>query len=66
MTLDDPRLSYTYSEFPLDSFEYILQKANDHLSNGRKSLEHLIDLGSGCGRLCFYAALTLDGCTVHY
>ena len=55
---NDPRLSLTYHEFPLQSLDMLLELAIDtfELKNGRKP-NVLVDLGSGCGRLVLYPAL---------
>eukprot|EP00804_Cyclotella_cryptica_P002730 CCRYP_009641-RA/>CCRYP_009641-RA protein AED:0.22 eAED:0.22 QI:10/1/1/1/0/0/2/481/437 len=66
---DDPRNQYTYGEFPFDSFDVLVDRALElmeqqgDLSDGltdekgmRKN--NMVDLGSGCGRLVLYAALT--------
>lgn len=54
----DPVLSKTYGEFPLESLDILIDAAIPHLqqTNG-KSLQ-FVDVGSGCGRLCLYTALT--------
>jgi len=94
ITKDDPRLSLTYKEFPLESFDFLLQRAqllllnryietptkeeedlqfrrivakqpNEEMLLKTRKRKHMIDLGSGCGRLCMYAALILERWTVH-
>lgn len=58
ISLDDPRLSKTYHEFPLDSMDSLLNIASQEYNriNGCEP-EILMDLGSGCGRLVLYAGL---------
>jgi hypothetical protein len=71
----DPRLSLAYEEFPLHSFETLIQRANElreeHSSQiaadeGPVTREatrrgKLVDLGSGAGRLVVYGALVNGG-----
>ena len=61
---NDPRTQYTYGEFPFDSFDLLIDRALDFMKQtnaGSSSGDHkknvMVDLGSGCGRLVFYAAL---------
>ena len=55
---NDPRLSLTYHEFPLQSLDSLLTLAIEtfETKNGREPTV-LVDLGSGCGRLVLYPAL---------
>ena len=56
---NDPRLSLTYHEFPLESMDELLDLAiglYEDRNHGCKP-RVLVDLGSGCGRLVLYAAL---------
>jgi len=58
----DPRLSRTYAEFPLTSFDKLIDLGLQYLStsskqDGSKPIS-LVDIGSGCGRLVFYAAMS--------
>jgi hypothetical protein len=60
---NDPRTQYTYGEFPFDSFDLLIDRALELIDqNKKKNLQEsrniLVDLGSGCGRLVLYAALT--------
>ena len=58
MTADDPRTSLTYGEFPTSSMDELIDLALEkHLSEDKKEMT-LVDLGSGCGRLVLYTALT--------
>ena len=71
---DDPRLGMTYGEFPLCSFDSLLDLGLDQIQQQRRTNEDndndddtekrktvLVDLGSGCGRLVLYSALTRGG-----
>jgi hypothetical protein len=61
---NDPVLARTYGEFPLQSLDTLLDAAVTFLpastTSSRRPL-HFCDLGSGCGRLCLYTALTHGG-----
>ena len=63
---DDPRLALTYGEFPTHSMDQLLDCALQHMSSqtGRHNRISMIDLGSGCGRLVLYAALTRESWSV--
>jgi hypothetical protein len=69
ITNDDPRNEYTYGEFPCDSFDFLVDRALELMADGNNGgMFHnedgnkiMVDLGSGCGRLVFYAALTRGG-----
>lgn len=66
----DPRLSRTYAEFPLSSFDELLDLGLKYASLQESSSSasptvNLVDVGSGCGRLAFYAALTRKGLNEH-
>lgn len=58
---NDPRMAYTYGEFPLSSCDELVdiairaQENREGSSNRRRTL---VDLGSGAGRLVLYLALT--------
>ena len=64
---NDPRTQYAYGEFPFDSFDLLVDRAlelanentqaDNHLNESYKR-KKMVDLGSGCGRLVLYAALT--------
>mmetsp|Transcript_14216 Transcript_14216/g.30857 ORF Transcript_14216/g.30857 Transcript_14216/m.30857 type:complete len:314 (+) Transcript_14216:172-1113(+) len=57
----DPRMQYTYGEFPLRSFDTLIDMSLDELQSRRGTIPdslRLVDLGSGCGRLVLYAALS--------
>jgi hypothetical protein len=60
---NDPRTQFTYGEFPFDSFDLLVDRALELMGqtekkNHQKSRNVMVDLGSGCGRLVLYAALT--------
>lgn len=75
LTADDPVLSMAYGEFPLESFDELLDLAMINRAellateSSEQSFElpssplELVDLGSGCGRLVFYVSLTRGGRT---
>lgn len=56
----DPRLSMTYAEFPLESFDRLIDLGLQYLPQSPENYERLslVDIGSGCGRLVFYSAMT--------
>ncbi|CAB9501196.1 expressed unknown protein [Seminavis robusta] len=57
----DPRMKYTYGEFPLRSTDQLVDLALSHYRHQPKKIPKsvtMIDLGSGCGRLVLYWALT--------
>jgi hypothetical protein len=64
----DPRLSFTYGEFPLESLDALLDAAEPHVRGAaavrdagttkRRRRRVVVDLGSGCGRLALYLALS--------
>jgi hypothetical protein len=59
----DPRLSMTYAEFPLPSLDQLVDLAMTYLPKEQLQEQQgkpttLVDIGSGCGRLVFYLALT--------
>ena len=59
MSASDPRLSFTYDEFPVQSMDQLLELAMEEYKkshNGQKP-KVLVDLGSGCGRLVLHAAI---------
>lgn len=55
----DPRMAYTYGEFPFSSLDELVDLALTHSERckGNKDIR-LVDLGSGCGRLVLYSAMT--------
>lgn len=65
---DDPLTCFTYGEFPLNSLDTLLDIASDHVVESKKEEEdgdtepalRFLDLGSGCGRLCLYLALSRE------
>mmetsp|Transcript_15368 Transcript_15368/g.17876 ORF Transcript_15368/g.17876 Transcript_15368/m.17876 type:complete len:378 (+) Transcript_15368:137-1270(+) len=73
MSASDPRLTFTYEEFPMESMEQLVQLAIQEYKQLHKTLTNdaddedtqqqpqqptnFVDLGSGCGRLVLYAAL---------
>ena len=52
---DDPVLEQAYAEFPLESFDVLLDEACRFIDDDAVTC---LDLGSGCGRLCLYLSLT--------
>jgi hypothetical protein len=54
---NDPCLYLTYGEFPLSSLDELLDLALPYVSGDTTSIR-MVDVGSGCGRLVLYAALT--------
>ena len=65
ITNDDPRTEYAFDQFPLNSFDILVDRALDFVQdndNGDEECRTMVDLGSGCGRLCFYADLTRGIC----
>jgi hypothetical protein len=60
---DDPRTEYTFDQFPLESFDLLIDRALDHVEQSQHKT--IVDLGSGCGRLVFYASLTRERLNVH-
>ena len=72
---DDPRLQFTYGEFPLASLDVLLDRAmkirNNEVASVVRSSSNpteritVVDVGSGCGRLCLYMALTRLTWAVH-
>lgn len=61
---NDARLSLTYDEFPLHSFEALVELGLEHFDGSEGNFDknnciHLVDLGSGCGRLVLFAGLTM-------
>jgi hypothetical protein len=62
----DERLFQTYGEFPLDSLDTLLDRALQHRQQQDENRPlTVIDLGSGCGRLVLYMALTRPTWNVH-
>lgn len=60
ITANDPRMFFTYGEFPMSSLDELVDLALTHApatTKGKKQIS-MIDLGSGCGRLVLYSALT--------
>ena len=66
---DDPRTSFTYGEFPLDSLDTLLDIALEHVVAAvvpkHAQPVRVLDLGSGCARLCLYLALSREDWQVH-
>ena len=58
---NDPQLSYTYGEFPWSSLDAILDALEEQepiIQQPQQRRLHFCDVGSGCGRLCLYLAMT--------
>lgn len=57
---NDPRLSMTYAEFPLSSLDALVDLGFKFLPQHKNINNNIsmLDLGSGCGRLVFYSAMT--------
>ena len=56
---DDPRLAFTYGEFPTHSFDALIDLALTFLPpNSYPGPVKFIDIGSGCGRLVYHTGLT--------
>lgn len=60
----DPRTTFSYGEFPLGSFDELIDAAVEHCDAPSRP-RTLVDVGSGCGRLVMYAALSRGGMGVH-
>jgi hypothetical protein len=62
---NDPRLSMTYAEFPLTSLDELIDLGLQHMHSSSSLSENkskcMIDLGSGCGRIGLYLAMTRKG-----
>jgi hypothetical protein len=70
VSAQDPRLAFTYGEFPLKSLDALLDRAETYCGSNqdtrkgqyvdptRRRRLRFVDVGSGCGRLCLYVALT--------
>jgi hypothetical protein len=63
---DDPRLAMTYAEFPLESFDILLDAGCRHLDMTKKHRSQetqnsptiFLDIGFGLGRIVMYTSLT--------
>ena len=58
---DDPRLAMTYAEFPLESYDILLDAGCRHLEMTKKRQSQetkMVDIGSGLGRLVMYTSLS--------
>lgn len=69
---NNPALFETYGEFPLSSLDILLDRAEELLATAttttpsdNKSRKTVVDLGSGCGRLALYMALSRTSWDVH-
>jgi hypothetical protein len=63
---NDPVLSETYGEFPMDGLDTLLDEAYDLLRERQTTNRFtVVDLGSGCGRLATYMALSRPCWNVH-
>jgi hypothetical protein len=60
LAADDPRLASTYAEFPLSSFDILLDAALERYKNYRDNQNTIqfVDIGSGLGRIALYMALS--------
>lgn len=63
ISASDPRLSCSYGEFPLGSFDELLDIAMEYCSEPSQPMK-VVDVGSGCGRLVMYASLSRGGVAV--
>jgi hypothetical protein len=56
----DPRLALTYAEFPLPSFDTLLDAALERYQNynDNKGTIQFVDIGSGLGRIVLYTSLS--------
>ncbi|KAL3908082.1 MAG: hypothetical protein SGILL_008618, partial [Bacillariaceae sp.] len=57
MSSNAPHLAMTYAEFPLQSFDVMMDAAMQYIPNDRGVIE-MVDIGSGLGRIVFYTALS--------
>ena len=64
LTPDDPRLDQTYAEFPLQSWDTLMDKALRHVDEQQVGCR-FVDVGSGMGRISLYAALSRSRWDVH-
>jgi hypothetical protein len=66
---NDPKMAFTYGEFPIHSFDALLDLALTYMppppTQKSKTTDHpdgpplqFVDIGSGCGRLAYHAGLT--------
>ncbi|CAJ1958814.1 unnamed protein product [Cylindrotheca closterium] len=62
---NDPRLAMTYAEFPLTSLDQLIDLGLEHMPSKSQAASRpttcMIDLGSGCGRIGLYLAMTRRG-----
>jgi hypothetical protein len=71
VSAQDPRLAFTYGEFPLTSLDALLDRAETYCGSNHDMYKgqyddptrtrrrlRFVDVGSGCGRLCLYVGLT--------
>ena len=70
VSASDARNSLTYGEFPLKSFDILVDLATKIWSeqndvHEEKGAHTMIDLGSGCGRLVLYAGLSRARWNIH-
>eukprot|EP00980_Cylindrotheca_fusiformis_P015070 scaffold4157_cov136-Cylindrotheca_fusiformis.AAC.20 len=57
----DPRLSMTYAEFPLSSLDQLMDLGMEYMTSAEAEESDpitCVDIGSGCGRVALYLALT--------
>ena len=64
LTPDDPRLDQTYAEFPLQSWDTLMDKALLYV-DGKQIECRFVDVGSGMGRISLYATLSRPQWDVH-
>jgi hypothetical protein len=56
---NDPRMAFTYGEFPIHSFDALLDLAMTYMPpHTNQGPLQFVDIGSGCGRLAYHAGLT--------
>jgi hypothetical protein len=56
----DEMLKYTYGEFPFQSLDQLLDLVIDNTDFSLEKPLNVVDIGSGCGRLCLYMAMTTN------
>lgn len=64
LTPDDPRLIQTYAEFPLSSWDALVDAGFQYTKSVEDGVK-MVDIGSGLGRLVLYAALSRPSWSNH-